>query len=386
MLARCALLALLLSTPLLSQDTPPDPIPPLLKEGDAAYLKGDYPAAFDAFSKGWEAAQQTPNDNPVRYDILKRIAGVRAAAGEFADADSWLQQAITWRENILGPKDPKIADDLLLSVGYCRALKDFERAMIIMRKVRLMHMTLYGVETAAVADDMTRMAQIYMEQKKPEEAISLHLSAIAIRTRMGGPLDPTLVPDLDRLGELYTVMRDYPSAEGAFRHDLVIRETIYGKVHADLISTVDGLAYAMFGEKKYDEAEVVYKRLLDLWIASVGKEHPMIAVTLDKIAVFYAAQKKLPEVREALERSTAIRAYFHAMGLSQQATQAFSEQHQAEAKALYERALVILGEPNPVTEEMRKQFEGIVKALEEQTPKSPAPARRSTGPSTPKKL
>ena len=116
----------------------------------------------------------------------------------------------------------------------------------------------------------------------------------------------------------------------------------------------------------------------------------MIAVTLDKIAVFYAAQKKLPEVKEALERSTAIRAYFHAMGISQQATQAFSEQHQAEAKAFYERALVVLGEPNPVTDEMRKQFEEIVKSIDEQMPKSPPPPRkstpRSTSPGTPKKL
>src|SRR2546430_5118797 len=98
MFARYAILALLLPVSLLAQDDPPDPIPPLMKDGNAAYLKGDYAGAFDAFTHAWAAAQQTPKENPVRYDILKRIASVRAAAGEFADADSWLQQAITWRE------------------------------------------------------------------------------------------------------------------------------------------------------------------------------------------------------------------------------------------------------------------------------------------------
>src|ERR1035437_7266618 len=63
-------------------------IPQLAKDGDAFYLKGDYEAARLAFTRAWELAEQTPRDNPVRYDILKRLTSVRAAAGEFADADN----------------------------------------------------------------------------------------------------------------------------------------------------------------------------------------------------------------------------------------------------------------------------------------------------------
>src|SRR5438552_15050807 len=100
-----------------AQDNPATDIPPLLKTGDAAYLKGDYEAALPLFTRAFELAQQMPKDDPLRYDILKRLTSVRAAAGEFADADAWLQQAITWRENTLGQKDaqkdPKTADDLL---------------------------------------------------------------------------------------------------------------------------------------------------------------------------------------------------------------------------------------------------------------------------------
>src|SRR3982751_4230684 len=107
-------LAFLLCLPacLIAQDLPPQ----YLKAGDAAYMKGDYDAAYQAFTRAWEVLQQTPAANPARYDILKRLTTVRRAAGEFAEADTWLQQAITWRENIAGRTDPKIADDLLISV------------------------------------------------------------------------------------------------------------------------------------------------------------------------------------------------------------------------------------------------------------------------------
>ena len=150
------------------------------------------------------------------------------------------------------------------------------------------------------------------------------------------------------------------------------RETLYGKTHADLISTVDGLAYALFGQQKYDEADPFYQRLIALWESSVGKDHAMVAVALDKLAVFYAAQKKYPEARAALERSTAIRARFLALGISQQAAQAFTEDQLDQTKAFYRRGLAVLEPPNPINDDLRGQFEGMLKALDALPPKSAA--------------
>jgi tetratricopeptide (TPR) repeat protein len=377
MLRRVGFLSLCLAACLVAQEgvapTVAPTVPQLTKDGDAFYLKGDYEAARLAFSSAWELARQTPKDNPARYDILKRLTSVRAAAGEFADADNWLQQAITWRENTLGQKDHKIADDLLISVGLCRGLKDFDRALAILRRVQSLHVEAYTFYSAPVADDFSRIGGVYAERKEIDAAINSIGAALSIRTKLGGPLDPALISDLDRLGEYHTMMRAYDLAEAAFRHALVIRETLYGKTHADLISTVDGLAYALFGQKKYDEADPVYQRLIGLWESSVGKDHAMVAVALDKLAVFYAAQKKYPEVRDALERSTAIRARFLALGISQQATQAFTEAHLDQAKAFYRRGLAVLDPPNPINDDLREQFEGMLKALQAPPPKSAAP-------------
>jgi len=361
-----------------AQEDPAKAIADLMKDGNASFLKRDYEAARLAFAGAWEAAQKTPKDSPLRYDVLKKMVSVRAAQGEFADADNWLQQAITWRENTLGQRDPKIPDDLLISVSFCRGMKDYDRAMYILRRVQALHTAIYGAESTMVADDLHRLAQVYMEQKQSDPAIGSLNAALEIRTKLAGPLDPSLVPDLDRLGELYTTKRAYDDAVGAFRHVLVIRETLYGKVHADLISTVDGLAYGLFGLKNYEAAEPVYRRLLQLWETSVGPEHPMVAVALDKIAVFYAEQKKYDEAREALDRSTAIRARFYAMGLSQQATQAFTETQLEQAKGYYQRALAALDPPNAINDDLRAQLEGLIKTLEAPLPKPGPPPKKAT--------
>src|SRR5260370_306196 len=145
-----------------AQETAGD-IAPLLQAANASYLRGEYESARQSLLAAWEIAQQTPQGDPARYDILKRLTSVRAAAGEFADADNFLQMAITWRENSLGQNDAKIAADLLISVGLCRGMKEYDRARTILTRVMGLHRIAYGPDSTAVADDFSRMAHLFME-------------------------------------------------------------------------------------------------------------------------------------------------------------------------------------------------------------------------------
>lgn len=354
-----------------AQDTPPQTVPQapaedaksLLDAGNATYLKGDYETARQAYLKAWDAVQQTAPEDPQRYDVLKRLAAVRAAAGEFKDANDYLQMAINWREQTQGPEDPKIAGDLLQSVGLFRGMKDYGQAMVVLNRVLSMHVRQSTFDSMAVADDYSRMAQIYLEQTKPEDAISPLNTSLAIRTRLGGPLDPSMVYDLDRLGAVQTTLRAYDKAENAFRHALVIRESLFGKMNADLIADVDGLAYALFGQKKYDEADAVYQRLIGLWVASVGDDHPMVAIALDKVAVFYIEQKKFDEAKETADRANAIRAKFLAEGLSEQASEQFSEGNKDETVALYQRAVKALDPPNAMYDKLRQELADMLNTI-----------------------
>ncbi|HUB81775.1 MAG TPA: tetratricopeptide repeat protein [Bryobacteraceae bacterium] len=395
---RIIAIALLAAACCLAQDDKPpqddkaaSAIPDLEKTAQGLYMHGDYEGSRQSLLQAWDLAQQLPKDDPQRYDVLKRLATVRAAVGEFADADNFLQLAISWREQNLGPDDPKIVDDVLLSVGYARGQKDYARALGIMRsRVLRLHTepkinagasiedAFYTIE---VADDQSRIAQIQMEMKKPEDAIQSLNIALGIRTRLLGPLDPSLVYDLDRLAGIQITLREYDKAEETYRHALVVRETLYGKVHADLIATLDGLAYALFGQKKYDDAEPVYQRLLALWITSMGTDkNAMVAAALDKMAVFYADQKKWEQSRDAATRANAIRAYLLAEGLSVEASQRIDEGAMAEAIPIYKRAIKILDPPNEVYDEERATLQGMEKEVEKVVnkppSKTPPPARK----------
>jgi tetratricopeptide (TPR) repeat protein len=341
------------------------PIQPLLKTGDAAYLRGDYATALGSFDIAWISVQSLPAEDPARYDVLKRLTNVLRVAGEYPEADRYLQLAIAWRETNAGLDDRKLAEDLVAEIGLCRAMKDFDRGKAIQRRVLEMDLTAaQGQPTKAVADDYSRMAQLDLDQKKPEDAVSSLNLAVGLRTRLAGPLDGSLVPDLDKLGHTYIVLAQYDNAEFIFRQALVIRENFYGRVDPDLIATVDGLAYACFGQKKYDEAEALYQRLLSLWEISVGKDHPMYAIALEKVAVFYAEQKKFDEAKEMADRAAAIRAFSLATGLELEATQQWDAGEKENTKALLQRAVKVVEPPDPLYDGLHKEIAEVLASID----------------------
>jgi tetratricopeptide (TPR) repeat protein len=346
----------------------------LLAAGDASYMLGDYNAARLSFAAAWGLASQGAATDPARYDVLKRLSRVSAASGDLPAADRYLQQAISWRETTFGPDDPKLPGDLLEAFAVCRGLKDFDRALSLLRRVLALDNTATGPDSKPVADDYSRMAELYMDQKLADFAVGPLNLALAIRTKLAGPIDLTLLPDFDRLADAYIVLRQYDNAEYIYRRALVIRESAYGKMHADLIATVDGLAYACFGQQKYDQADPIYRRLIDLWVFSVGNTHPMVAVALDKVAVFYNEQKKYDRAKVALDRANAIRARSLATGLEVGANWQWEQGNAAPTKALLDRALKTVEPPDPVYDDLHKEIEAMLYGLRKELAK-PDPAK-----------
>lgn len=341
-----------------------------LATANAAYLHHDYAASLDLYRQARQAIEQTAPENPQRYEVLKRLAAVSGAQGEYKAAIDYLQSAIQWRWDRISRDDPAILIDRVQQVNLYRALEDYAQARVVLMAVMSKHQGLSGFRTIAMAEDYSLMGQIYMDEKNYSDAAEQLETAAAIRGAISGQLDVSLVPDLDRLGAVYLALHTYDKAEATFRRTLVIRESILGTENADLLATVDGLAYSYFGQDKFDEAEPMYQRLIHLWIKSVGETHPMLALTLDKVGIFYAAQKKNEQAKAAFDRANAIRANSLAAGLSTEAAQERVAGDLATAAALYARALRALDPPNDIYDAARAQAALNLKAVDDAAPKT----------------
>jgi tetratricopeptide (TPR) repeat protein len=337
----------------------------LLTSANASYLHHDYAASLDLYRHAREAVEHTAPENPQRYEVLKRLAAVSSAQGEYKAAIDYLQAAIQWRWDQTSRDDPAILIDRVRQVNLYRAMEDYAQARVVLMAVMSRHQGQSGFRTIAMAEDYSLMGQICMDEKNYSGAAEQLETAAAIRGAISGQLDVSLVPDLDRLGAIYLALHTYDKAEAIFRRTLVIRESVLGTENADLLATVDGLAYSYFGQDKFDEAEPVYQRLVHLWTKSVGETHPMLALTLDKVGIFYAAQKKNDQAKAAFERANAIRANSLAAGLSTEAAQERVAGNSATAAALYARALRVLDPPNDIYDAARAQAAQNLRAAED---------------------
>jgi tetratricopeptide (TPR) repeat protein len=338
-----------------AQDTPAG-IDELMAAANAKYLHRDYSGSLAIYEQARQLVEQASADDPRRYDVLKRLTTVASAAGDYAAANRYLEAAIQWRLDRVGPNDAQVIANRLQQVGIYRAMGDDADARDVLETVIIKHEELGGRRSPALADDHSLMGQIDFESHKKDGAAQEWELAIALRGINAGPLDVTQVPDLDRLGGAYIELLRYQEAEETYRKALIIRESVLGSEHADLLATLDGLAYSYFGQKKYDEAEAAYKRLIALWTKSVSETHPMLAIALDKLAVFYAAQQKYGEARGAYERANAIRTLFLAQGLHKEALDLASGGDMPGAIALSRRALRELDPANPLFDELRAQL------------------------------
>lgn len=356
-----ALWMVLLAAALAAQE--PD-IDALRKSAQASYAKGDYPTARQALEQAWEQVQQADPKEPKRYEILKQLSSVLSAAGDYAAAQNYVELAINWRETAISRDDPKLADEWIELATLCQRQKDFPRALALLQRAQSSHIRDAGAESLPVADDFSRMALVYSDDRKPGLAAEPLERAIQIRETVLGAEHPAILAELDRLGAILITTRDYPRAEETYRRALVIRQRLVGPNDAGLIQSVEGLAYALFGQKKYAEAEPFYKRLLTLWVLSTGDPtHPMVALTLDKVAVFYRAQDRWPDGTDAAEKAGALRRLFLSSGLAQEATLREAHGDQKDAVRLYRQALTVLDESRPEHVALRQEIEKNLKEL-----------------------
>jgi tetratricopeptide (TPR) repeat protein len=352
---------LLLPLALAAQQTD---IESLQKSARESYSKGDYAAARQSLEQAWEQMQQSDAKDPKRYDLLKQLSGVLSAGGEYAAAQNYVELAINWRETVISRDDPKLADEWIELATLCQRQKDFPRAIALLQRAQYAHIRDSGAESLPVADDLSRMALVYVDDHKAALAAEPLERAIQIRETVLGPEHPAILGELDRLGSILINIRDYPQAEMTYRRAVVIRERLVGPNDASLIQCVEGLAYALFGQKKYAEAEPFYKRLLALWVTSTGDPtHPMVAVTLDKVAVFYRAQDRWREGTTAADQANALRGLFLSSGLSQEA--AIREDHgdKKEAVRLYRQALSVLDPTRSEHTALRQEIEKDLREL-----------------------
>jgi tetratricopeptide (TPR) repeat protein/predicted Ser/Thr protein kinase len=283
-----------------------------------------------------------------RASLLVYLANVDYATGAYDEAKVLQAQALTIREEALGPEHLLVASSLINLALAHHATGDYEEAKVLDERALAILTEAVGPEHPEVAISLSNLALVHQAAGDYEEAKVLHERAIALTQRTLGPEHLDLATSFNNLAIAHYATGDYEEAKVLSTRALALWEAALGPEHPHVASVLTNLAGVHYSTGDYDEAKVLYTRALALCEAALGSEHPDVANNLNNLAAVQEAIGDYDGAKVLYERALAVREA--ALGAEHpEVARSISNLagiHRAigdhdEAKVLYERALAI---------------------------------------------
>ncbi|MDC0714217.1 tetratricopeptide repeat protein [Stigmatella sp. ncwal1] len=252
---------------------------------------GNYSEAFTQAEQALSLRETIlGGSHPDVASCLNLVGNIYRRKGVLATAEPLFQRALDIREASLGKNHPAVADSLndfaLLYSDkglYDRAEPLFQRALDI-REASL------GKDHPAVADSLNGFALLYFDKGLYDRAEPLIQRALAIQEASLGKNHPKVAGSLSNLALLYYTRELYDRAEPLIQRALAIQEASLGKNHPKVAGLLHNLALLYKGQGLYDQAVPFLQRALTIQEASLGKHHPTVGINLNNLADLYFTQ------------------------------------------------------------------------------------------------
>ena len=309
----------------------------LLNEAQAAFARGDYPAAEDASLRLLQENIRTFGpDHPNVGTALGLLGGTHLKQGRFNEAEGEFRRMLTIYEKRLGP-DHEYTAAALNSLGLTlEQLGDYPGAESVLRRAVAILEKRLGPnhpDTATALSNLSRVldsqgkfagatdpkaatqlaarADAATQRGQYEEAETLHYQVLAIHEKTLGLNNATTATSMSNLGRVLDLQGKYAEAERMYRQSLAIRERVLGSEHPDVATNLNNLAKVIqdLGKDRsigvsearararagatvsgLTEAENMYRRALGIQERTLGPDHPATALTLNNLGGLLATR------------------------------------------------------------------------------------------------
>ena len=229
---------------------------------------------------------------PRHLDIAQsqfHLAVLLERMGVYERSDSLYQAALaTYREQ-LGPTHPDVIYPLSSRASLLSSRGDYALAETLFREILATYSEPLG-DHLDIATSMLDLGRLLVEQQRYTEADSLYREALAMRRRLVGDVHPTVANALDAIGLLALERGDLETAEAVFVEAFDIRQMIFEEGHADLASSFTNLGDVRYRTGAYAEAERLYRDALAIYRRAFGAQHPDAIDAMQQLTATLEAQ------------------------------------------------------------------------------------------------
>lgn len=267
--------------------------------------------ARDLLDRGTTQAAQLDTRPAVQAQLFEVMGRAHIGLGNYATADSLLQQALTVRRTLHEPPHPDIARTLNEQSAARDGLGAYAAAESLAQTALDMRRALYDVPDPDVAESLNAVALYTKRQGTFAAAESLYRASWEMRKQLHEPPHEDLAASLNNLGQLLTEQGAYDEAQALHEDALQQRHALFGERHIHTAESQNNLALALNEQGNYAASEALYRTSLATHRTLLGPAHPSIAISKNNLAVALEEQGQYAEAEDLKRASLAMRRELH---------------------------------------------------------------------------
>lgn len=242
------------------------------------------------------------------------------AEGKYIEATRLAERALEMAQAQLDEKTVAFPVFLHRLAGLYREDGRYEEAAeLYTRAIKLRG----EVDRKRLPNTINDFALLNWDEAKYAEAEQLFMQAKTLYTEQSGPTSEDVATCDTNLGLLYRDMARYDAAEKLMQEGRVIREAQNtGTRDLDIANSLHNIASLDRDQGRFSEAEPLARRGLEIRRAKLGTEHPELAKSMNVLAEILRATGRYDEAIQLLNSAVAIR------------KRAFGDDHPAVATSL----------------------------------------------------
>jgi tetratricopeptide (TPR) repeat protein len=257
--------------------------------------------AGQLFARALYVAKEIENKG-LEATVLNNLGLLRRTQARYDEALSYLQSALSIREKIYEPDDPKVAitlDNLGLVYGhkkeYGKAEELMKRALAVLEKKR-------GMSDGDVMITTRNLASLYNAQGRHTDAVAVYQRQLDLLEKEFGADFPRFTGPLSELITLFEKKGDHQQAEALLRRYL---EKDSSPAYPDKVMMLTHLGDRLMSQIKYAEAEQCFRLALDFIDKGLGGKRPLEAIlSMSRYARLLHKTGRDSEVIKLQERSS----------------------------------------------------------------------------------
>jgi serine/threonine-protein kinase len=277
----------------------------LFQGGDAAAGPSDSLRVITIVDRGLQEARSLDKDPKVQADLYENLGNIYQKLGKFEQADSLLRNVVDQRKSLYGADSAEVAESLT-ELGLLRSDQaHLEEAEQLVRQGLAMAKRHLPPKHPAIARATLAFGKVLAERGSYDQAIDALNEVVRLQSAPGvAPAD--LATSLSTLADAHYSAGHYDVCSSLYNRVLGMHRQIYGARHPLIANDLGSLAAVQRDLGYYSEAEGLDRQALDIAQSYYGNNHPKTAGRLTALAESFTYQKKYDEAISALEQALAI--------------------------------------------------------------------------------